>query len=64
MIEETLQAVLEGLRSKQATYPRRERALAITNIEQGMHWLEALEKRERDQDEPPMPPPFAGGGPA
>lgn len=56
--------LVQDLEAKQRDFPCRERALAITNLQQGQHWLQALERNERDRDEPalpPGPPPFAGG---
>jgi hypothetical protein len=60
MITEQIEYLVAELEATQSAYPSRERALAITNLQQGQHWLEALERKDMASGAEPGPPPFAG----
>lgn len=45
--EDLIKQALEQLQLKQHVEPIRERAIAITNVETGLIWLQESERRER-----------------
>lgn len=45
--EDLIKQALEQLQLKQHVEPTRERAIAITNVETGLVWLQEGERRER-----------------